>query len=378
MSPRLAPPFVPPFRLPLPPHYSALYCSALAATILATVLGVVWRRRRRRAGRSTWPADLCLSLCLSCLLLVLAEGLFFRFADLSDSFANSNSGRLWFSRHVRENNWGYRDDVDYTFRPAPGKQRIVFLGDSFTLGHGVRDVEDRFANRIRRRLEQAAPGRYEVYALCYPGWSTRREGALLGRLPRTGFRAEWIVLAYVPNDAIDLPELVELDRQNIAAMARLQPRAWILRNSYLPNFLYFRLRVMRAPEVRDYYDWARRGFESPHWEQHRADLSHLPSLSARLGARFAVVTFPFLHGLGPDYAYADAHRKLDALWQAQRVPHVDLREIFGRHAPADLMVSRFDAHPNPLAHRLAAEEIYRRILAPALGLSAEPEDGPAR
>ena len=371
MSSSASPPYVPHFKFPLPSYYLLLYFGALLGTLSAIALVLWWRNRRRRAGRSTTPADGSLSILFVCLLLVLAEGCFFRFVNLSDSFANSNMGRLWFARNVRENNWGHRDNIDYTLQPAPGKKRIVFVGDSFAFGHGVSDVEGRFANRIRRRLEEVAPGRYEVYALCFPGWSTRREAEFLSKLAGTGFRADWIVLAYVPNDPIYLDDLNAQDQRNRDVMQGLLPQAFLWRKSYLANFLYYRLVVMRAPEIREYYDWAKKGFESPYWEEHAKDLRRLPYYSERLGARFAVATFPFLHSLGPRYTYADVHRKLDGFWKDQGVPHVDLLETLNRHEPAELMVNRYDAHPNVLAHRLAAEEIYRKLLVPELGLPAD-------
>ena len=371
MPPGASAPYVPHFKFALPAHYLPLYFGCLIAALFA--LGVVfwWRIQRRRAARSTTPPDCCLSILLTGLLLLLAEGCFYRFVNLSDSFGTSNMGRLWFWRNVHENNWGHRDNVDYTFQLAPGKSRIVFLGDSFTFGHGVRDVEDRFANRIRKRLEQAAPGRYEVQALSFPGWSTRREKEFLSKLRGQGFRADLVVLVYVPNDHIYLKGLVEQDKENRNAMERLQPQAFLLRKSYLANFLYFRFAIIRRPEAKNYYEWAKNGFEPPYWERHQQDLRSLPFYSEKLGARFAVVTFPFLHSLGQDGGFADIHRKLDAFWKGQKVPHLNLVEAFSTYKPKELMVNRFDAHPNVLAHRLAAEEIYRRLLVPELDLPAE-------
>jgi hypothetical protein len=311
-------------------------------------------------------------------MLVLAEGCFYRLVNLSDSFAASNMGRLWFWRNVRENNWGHRDNVDYTLQPAPGKRRIVFLGDSFTFGHGIADVEDRFANRLRRRLEEAAPGQFEVYALSFPGWSTRAELSFLRPLAERGFRADLVVLAYVLNDHIDIGELAEQDRQQRAAMASLRPNTLLLRKSYLANFLYYRFAVMRLPVVRNYYDWALGGYESPFWDAHQRDLLFLRAYCKQFGARLAVVTFPFLHDLGPDYAFAGVHAKLDAFWRQQGVPHLDLMATFRPYEPSELTVNRFDAHPNEYAHGLAADAIYVNLLKPELERRDLPQKEPTR
>lgn len=70
-----------------------------------------------------------------------------------------------------------------------------------------------------------------------------------------------------------------------------------------------------------------------------------------------VVTFPFLHALAPDYRYKSIHRQLDNFWQQLQVSHLDLLSEFETCEPADVVVSRVDAHPNELAHRRAAEAI---------------------
>jgi hypothetical protein len=41
------------------------------------------------------------------------------------------------------------------------------------------------------------------------------------------------------------------------------------------------------------------------------------------------------------------------------VPHLDLLPVYVDYADAELVVNRFDAHPNEFAHSLAAEAIGR-------------------
>ena len=73
--------------------------------------------------------------------------------------------------------------------------------------------------------------------------------------------------------------------------------------------------------------------------------------------KFMVVTFPFLQNLGPNYPYADVHEKLNAFWTDQGIPHLDLLETYKPFKPSQLVVGKYDAHPNEFAHKKAAEAI---------------------
>ena len=75
------------------------------------------------------------------------------------------------------------------------------------------------------------------------------------------------------------------------------------------------------------------------------------------GGHLAVVTFPFLHALGPNYEYRFIHDKLDQLWRELHVPHLDLLSVFESLPPSQVTVNRYDAHPNEYANRLAAAAI---------------------
>ena len=73
------------------------------------------------------------------------------FYDSTDAFSLTMISQRWFKRHYKLNNFKSRDNVDYTHKAKPGKRRITFIGDSFTIGHGIEDPEDRFSNRIRQK-----------------------------------------------------------------------------------------------------------------------------------------------------------------------------------------------------------------------------------
>src|ERR1043166_10236465 len=91
-----------------------------------------------------------LVFCFLCSLGFLGGEIYYRFIyDTTDSFNYTKVSRRWQARHYQKNAQTVRDNVNYQLRIPPVKRRITFIGDSFTAGHGVKNVEDRFANRNR-------------------------------------------------------------------------------------------------------------------------------------------------------------------------------------------------------------------------------------
>ena len=75
-----------------------------------------------------------------------------------------------------------------------------------------------------------------------------------------------------------------------------------------------------------------------------------------------VVIFPFLHNLGPNYPFREVHQKVSQELAKAGILTQDLEPVLSPHFDKGLAVNRFDAHPNELAHKLAAEAMLKLIL----------------
>ncbi|MCE9613771.1 MAG: SGNH/GDSL hydrolase family protein [Lentisphaerae bacterium] len=280
------------------------------------------------------------------------------FVDSTDSFGLTLVCHRWFERHFHMNRQGLRDDRDYLLERTPGRTRISFLGDSFTAGHGIANPEDRFANRIRRALAADC----EVHVLAQNGVNSVQEVQGFAGLVGSGYKTDVLVLVYVLNDIGDLmPEWnAILDR---IYSERMGEEPFLVRHSYFINMQYYRWKMMRDPDIRDYFSCVRNAYGEEAWQRQQQVLGALFDLCKEQHIKLLVVTFPFLHALGADYAYADVHRRLNAYWTALGVPHLDLLETYRAYPPATLVVGRCDAHPNRFAHELAAAAIGKFLLA---------------
>ena len=291
---------------------------------------------------------LVLSFLLS--VVVLLGELYFRFYyDSTDSFGLCKTTTRWFDRHFVRNQTGFRDSYNYMPTVEPGMRRITFIGDSFTVGHGIPDVEDRFANQVRYLRPD-----YEVHALAELGWDTGMELELTEFLPNSGYQTDIVVLVYCLNDISDITPAWQtvLDR-----IYNGPKQGFLATHSYLFNTISARSRMAGEPEIVNYYSFVRKAYTGAIWKQQQQRLKDYHKAVTRSGGELYVVTFPFLHALGLDYDYLDVHKQLDEFWGDLKVPHLDLLEVYDDQNSDELVVSTRDAHPNEKAHGMAAQAI---------------------
>jgi len=321
---------------------------------------VVFARRQKKMKRpARWPllilGNALVFVFLASLLLLGAETYFRFFYDTTDSLGYTRVCQKWVQRHWHVNKAGCRDDVEYSPKLQPGKRRISFLGDSFTAGHGIKDVEDRFPNRLRRAHPDT-----EIHVLANVGLDTGAEIVLLQRLISRSYQFDQVVLVYCLNDIADL--LSEQSTAYDQLVAGFGRSSWLTRNSYAANLLYHRYRASKNPYARNYCSYVRDAYRGAVWEEQKKRLQELRDLVESHGGRFAVVTFPFLDALGPNYPYTFVHQELDKFWADLHVPHLDLLPVYKDLPSGALVVNPYDAHPNERACRLAAEAIEKGLI----------------
>jgi len=284
---------------------------------------------------------------------LLCGELYYRFVyDSPDSLDGTKVSVRWFQRHYRPNNFACRDDINYVNEIAPGKRRISFLGDSFTAGHGIKDVQNRFSNLLRA----LHPG-WEVHVLAQPGFDTSNELKSIQVLAEGGYQLDEVVLVYCLNDIQDiLPDcLAAVNR----VYAGIDSSGWLRRNSFFINTVAHRLDIATNKDLKSYFQILRQGYDGPAWEDQKKRLIELRDLVKSKGGRLLVITFPFLQALDTKYEYDPVHDRLERFWREQGVSHLDLRPVFKGIPAKKLTVNNFDSHPNEFANRLAATAIER-------------------
>lgn len=332
--------------------FDALFLAAIAATAIARALG----RRSAAAGR-LFALRLVLAVSMTVLAVVGAEYVArFQFRRARTS---GNAGD-YIARSSRwspgpSNSLGFRD------REIPpksaGRYRIVVVGDSFTWGQGI-ERDERFSNLI----EQALGPRYEVFNFGIPGDNMPEH---LTRLTQAlAVSPDYVLLQLYIND-FETPEMrrphsypllpASLDRQ-LEQSSQLYPLIqgqWThfqesvgISESY-DHYMERNLRDTNAPNAREAYGQLHEFFD-------RARAAGVPA---------GEVLFPATDELGPHgtaYPFGYLHDGVRQTCTDEQIQCLDLLPLFSTFPdPRALWVSPFDAHPNAMANRRAADTILQ-------------------
>jgi len=240
---------------------------------------------------------------------------------------------------VRTNSAGFRDD-EYPIAKGQ-RRRVMFVGDSLTLGWGVAK-EDTFEHLLESELDQIRPT--EVINLGVGNYNTTQELHLF--LDKgLQYDPDQVVLFYFINDAEAAPQ-----KSRFPGLGRFR----------MATFYWSRTRELRSmlsgggPGFQEYYA-ALYGDGATGWARSREALGELSRVSRERGFDFCVVLLPELHSLDP-YFFAEEHALVLEALRELGVPSLDLAPHFASEEdPLELWVSRDDAHPNARAHRLIAD-----------------------
>ena len=342
-------------------HTPASYLIGAAVWTLSGIVSLflllTQLRRRKQLRRRLHVVRAGLSLWCLLAALTTCEFAFAVWYDQTDSIMLTNASKRWVDIHVTYTRDEFRDDRrpsdSLQTQPKDGRRRIVFAGDSFTFGHGIRNVDDRFSNLVRSKLELQASGPCDVINVGLLGAGIDRISEVVHKQFRAGLSADTVVYVYCLNDIERLnPELAD---ELFWDIGRSNPSFFLFRDTYFFNFLYFRFRQYRLPAIRNYYGFVDELYDSEHFETLGGKITRFRNICSAYGAELRIAVFPFVHNLGPDYPFLDAHEKLAQFCQSQSIPVLDLEPVLRPYSPAKLMVNRYDAHPNEFANQLVAD-----------------------
>jgi lysophospholipase L1-like esterase len=263
-------------------------------------------------------------------------------ADPRLSFAHRpNSSAFLMGVPFAINSAGLRDREFSPQKPAGG-YRIVWLGDSTTVGWGA-PADGTAPKLLEAQLNVRQPGRFEVLNAGVGNYGTVQEVEHYLTIDRA-FHPDLVVLEYFINDAEPVPQ---------------ERNAGILGHSYLAAFLVSRYDgVLRLaglrPQWRDYYASLYRD-GSPGLEAAKDALARLKQATAQDGAGLLVAILPELHQLNGGYPFEKEHRKIEDFLTTTGVRWIDLIGCLRGHGPeAGLWITPADSHPNVTANRLIA------------------------
>jgi hypothetical protein len=247
----------------------------------------------------------------------------------------------------------------------PGIYRIAILGDSLSISA---PRGQRFGDVIVSRLN-ASPSRsvtYESVSFGRTGVDTNVETEILQR-DVWRVKPDFILLEFYVNDLengdhSDRPEAYPLIPGDTA------PARW-LRN-LTEHTLLRRMLEEESQALQDrlgisesYPAYMYRRFGDPddvHWQSAASELRDFIRECHNHRTPLAIALFPHLSAGLPAgaYEFQELYDQVLSLCRQEGVPCVDLRSTYAPYRDyVSLWVTRFDPHPNALAHRLAGERL---------------------
>jgi lysophospholipase L1-like esterase len=289
-------------------------------------------------------------------MLVAAEyGLRFWFRRVT----SSGNARTYFAQahhpQVSSNSLGFRDREHGP--KDPSRYRIAVIGDSFTWGQGIEEPE-RFSNLIEAAL---GPG-YEVMNFGLPGHDMPQHLQVLDQvLP---LQPDFVLLQLYINDF----ETTEMTRPQPRPLISDEAASGWGRTSVLYDLLngrwvWFQEKTGITETYVHYLDRNLRDPDSPNARKAFGMLREFIERAKAAGVKVGVVLFPMTDAMGrrgSNYPVGFIHDRVREIAAAERIPWFDLLAAFSSYDdPLSLWVSPFDAHPNAIANKRAADEILR-------------------
>lgn len=324
----------------------------LVVLAISLTFNVAWLLRYVWTNNSSLFRRVVQNLTLAVFAVIftlLALELFFKlFYAQTDGFDYTLASKNWFERYWRTNSLGYRD-IEWTPEQVAGRTKIMVLGDSFVAGHGVEREEDRFSNLLGQQLGDS----YAVMNVGQTGASTKEEIQNALSYP---YPPDIVIFAFYVNDIEDTAKAMGYKRP-----AGQTQGPFPVDYSYAMNFIYWRLYRLGPQEWSDqYWNWLLSLYANPDiWQIYQQELLQIAEFMDQHHGRLIVVVFPNLAAVEESRPITSA---VTQLYTEHHVPVLDVTDLVADMAPADLIASPVDSHPNEWVHRLVAEKLYPLVI----------------
>ena len=274
------------------------------------------------------------------------------FIPRSHNFNYTLSSKLWFHKYWKPiNSLGFRDN-----EPSNNNHVIMFVGNSFTAGHGLKCVDDRFSNIVGNELNKTEK-KYNIINIGHNGRHTRREyESMINFFYMTRIKPKIIILQYYGNDIEDVA--IENGLTYIRLPIINKYLNAIISGSYLLNYIYW---SSSNYYINDSYN----NFLSLAYNndtilsKHKDDLGLFVNYAKKNSLKLIVVVFPYLHNLEKsDALYGNS---IVNYFAEKNVSTINVSQLVKDIPISKRIINKNDGHASKIVNKLVAQEILKRL-----------------
>ena len=263
------------------------------------------------------------------------------------------------------NGEGFRDH-HYQLEKATDVFRILALGDSTTAGNGVTDLNDVYAKRLEKMLNnRGAPVKYEVLNMGIGGYHTVQEVELL-RTKGLKYKPDLVLLLFCFNDFIvnaDGEVYERLMGKNSSVQIEILPSYYktLLKKSRFLFFVHYRIKAIRdgkkKPErIKWYEENVLKGDST-----FKVGLRMLDELKSKHGFDTTVFLLP-LFNVNYDNRYWQFREDAwNISMEFPKIDTVDTLEYFNSISNDGSEFSYDGVHMNEYGHEVLSQIIFNKI-----------------
>ncbi|MCX5848777.1 MAG: SGNH/GDSL hydrolase family protein [Deltaproteobacteria bacterium] len=285
---------------------------------------------------------------------ILLEAIFM-FIPRSHSVDYTLASKLWYAKYWKPiNSLGFRDEEPRNNNPV-----ILFVGDSFTTGHGLKSVDDRFSNIVGNELNKKER-KYTVINIGKNNLDSKGEyDSMKNFLYLTRIKPEKIILQYFGNDI----ENVAMNNGIIFDGFRPPPdmnRFLILvgSGSYFLNYVYwlFPREYLSVP----YITFLTQAYKNDSvLSRHKNDLRLFVDYAKENSIQLIVVVFPLLNDVEmSDSLYGN---NIVSFFENNNITTINVSSLVNDLAVSERIININDGHASPKVNKIVAEEILRKL-----------------
>ena len=304
-------------------------------------------------------AGLLLFLCSTFLIIGIGE-ISLRLLNSSNKIKVDGNG---FAKNFTHNSWGHRSDYEYTLEKPKGKFRILVLGDSMTVGHGIENVENTYPKKLEHYLnEKLKLPQFEIINTARPGWNTDTQ---LYDLFINGFKfqPDMVFLGYSPND-IPKSDFLSCDASEIDLITDKGPLKKLLKQSHLYKLVNLKINRLleKTGNKPKYTDCINAAYSSIGWDMLKVYLDAINMACVTRNVKLVIGVIPLMYQLDNNYSIPEVHSKLMGYCKERGIECIDFYEDgFKGLDEKNLTISENDRHLNEDGAEIVARAIHKRF-----------------